>query len=210
VVLTNSDRISRVPPYSGTQSRDFQAFAYGAFTLYGATFQTLLLTIKPGINRPLSGHPHWAPRPRRTRSVGLACSRFARRYYGNRCCFLFLRVLRCFTSPGWLPPPMYSATDDKVLTCQVSPFGNPRIKAWLAAPRGLSQLPTSFFASCCLGIHHAPLVAWSHNPSPSSPSASRSERCDEQDRDRGPGRLMSDQTSTNVILKDETSSRRSC
>jgi hypothetical protein len=29
---------------------------------------------------------------------GLGCSRFARRYLGNRACFLFLQVLRCFTS----------------------------------------------------------------------------------------------------------------
>ena len=30
----------------------------------------------------------------------MGCSRFARRYSGNRICFLFLRVLRCFSSPG--------------------------------------------------------------------------------------------------------------
>ena len=30
---------------------------------------------------------------------------------------------------------------------RVSPFGNPRIKAYLTAPRGLSQPATSFFAS---------------------------------------------------------------
>ena len=33
---------------------------------------------------------------------GLGSSRFARRYSGSRCCFLFLRVLRCFNSPGSL------------------------------------------------------------------------------------------------------------
>ena len=33
---------------------------------------------------------------------GLACFPFARRYSGNRCFFLFLRVLRCFSSPGAL------------------------------------------------------------------------------------------------------------
>src|SRR5574341_2358182 len=44
---------------------------------------------------------------------------------------------------------------------RVSPFGNPRIKAWLAAPRGLSQPPTSFIASQSQGIHRMPLVAWS-------------------------------------------------
>ena len=33
---------------------------------------------------------------------GLGCSRFARRYSGNRICFLFLQVLRWFTSLGFL------------------------------------------------------------------------------------------------------------
>ena len=42
---------------------------------------------------------------------------------------------------------------------RVSPFGNPRIKACLPAPRGLSQATTSFIASYHLGIHHARLVA---------------------------------------------------
>ena len=31
---------------------------------------------------------------------GLGSSHFARRYFGNHCCFLFLRLLRCFSSPG--------------------------------------------------------------------------------------------------------------
>ena len=35
----------------------------------------------------------------------------------------------------------------------VSPFGNPRITARLSAPRGLSQIATSFFGSRCQGIH---------------------------------------------------------
>ena len=38
-------------------------------------------------------------------------------------------------------------------SCRVSPFGHPRISARLAAPRGLSQPPTSFIGSWCLGIH---------------------------------------------------------
>ena len=36
---------------------------------------------------------------------GLGCSRFARRYSGNRGCFLFLGVLRCFSSPACLLTP---------------------------------------------------------------------------------------------------------
>ena len=39
---------------------------------------------------------------------GLGCFRFARRYLGNRICFLFLQVLRCFSSLGLLYDPMYS------------------------------------------------------------------------------------------------------
>src|SRR5690606_35783427 len=41
---------------------------------------------------------------------------------------------------------------------QVPPFGNPRITAWQAAPRGLSQPPTSFIGSWCQGIHRVPLI----------------------------------------------------
>ena len=37
--------------------------------------------------------------------LGLASSGFARHYSRNRCCFLFLWVLRCFTSPRSLYPP---------------------------------------------------------------------------------------------------------
>ena len=45
----------------------------------------------------------------------------------------------------------------------VSPFGNPRIKASLSAPRGLSQTTTSFIASYRLGIHRMRLFAWPYN-----------------------------------------------
>jgi hypothetical protein len=39
---------------------------------------------------------------------------------------------------------------------QVVPFGNPRIDACLAAPRGLSQPATSFIGFQRLGIHRVP------------------------------------------------------
>ena len=47
-------------------------------------------------------------------------------------------------------------------SCRVSPFGHPRIKARLTAPRGISQPPTSFIGSQCQGIHHAPLNTYKH------------------------------------------------
>ncbi len=39
---------------------------------------------------------------------------------------------------------------------RVPPFGNPRIKALSAAPRGLSRPHTSFIGTVCQGIHHTP------------------------------------------------------
>ena len=42
---------------------------------------------------------------------------------------------------------------------KVSLFGDPRIEACLPAPRGLSQVTTSFIGSWCLGIHRSHLVA---------------------------------------------------
>ena len=53
-------------------------------------------------------------------------------------CFLFLELLRCFSSLGWLRLPMYSVTDRRGLPGGVAPFGNPRImlasnNPWLIA-----------------------------------------------------------------------------
>ena len=88
-------------------------------------------------------------------NFGLGFSPFARHYLGNHYCFLFLRVLRCFSSPG-LPP----RKDIQSSTGWVVPFGNPRIKRLCAATRGLSQLITSFIASKIQGILHMPLFAF--------------------------------------------------
>ena len=56
---------------------------------------------------------------------------------------------------------------------RVSPFGHPRITARLAAPRGLSQPPTSFIGSWCPGIHRAPLLTWPQRCSHSLCSSQR-------------------------------------
>jgi hypothetical protein len=60
-------------------------------------------------------------------------------------------------------PPLALCVQTRVTAhddCRVSPFGNPRIKAWLTTPRGLSRPPTSFIGSWCQGIHRAPLKTW--------------------------------------------------
>jgi hypothetical protein len=75
VVPPDSDRVSRVRPYSGVNLQRFFFFAYGTITLYRATFQkslakehfALLLILQPLL----------------LAQVGLGSSRFARRYSGN-------------------------------------------------------------------------------------------------------------------------------
>ena len=65
--------------------------------------------------------------------AGLGFSAFARHYLRNHFCFLFLRVLRCFSSPGW-PMAMPSAW-------RVVPFGYPWINDCLRLPIAFRSLP---------------------------------------------------------------------
>ena len=70
----------------------------------------------------------------------------ARRYSRNHFCFLFLRLLRCFSSPGSPPHPMDSGTDTQALPAWVSPFRHLRILAYLPLPaafRSLSRLSSA-------------------------------------------------------------------
>ena len=55
---------------------------------------------------------------------------------------------------------MCSGGSTTIMLWWVSPFGHPRIKAWEATPRGLSQPPTSFIGSRRQGIHRWLFVAW--------------------------------------------------
>ena len=81
--------------------------------------------------------------------TGLGSSAFARRYLRNHFCFLFLRLLRCFSSPGSLRTPMNSVYDDMTSSCRVSPFRYLRITACLRLPeafRSLSRLSSALSA----------------------------------------------------------------
>ena len=88
-------------------------------------------------------------------SPGLGYSPVARRYWGNHCCFLLLRVLRCFSSPR--SPPIKGWHAFSVPGCPIRKSAHQRP---FAPPRGLSQLVTSFVASGSQGIHRAPLLAY--------------------------------------------------
>ena len=111
-----------------------------------------------GLSPPLAGFPKTVRlglavtsavrTPERTRS-GLACSAFARRYLRNRCFFLFLRLLRCFSSPGSLPYTMDSCMGDGGFLRRVSPFRHLRLSGYLRLPaafRSLSRLSSALSA----------------------------------------------------------------
>ena len=86
---------------------------------------------------------------------------FARHYLRNLGWFLFLELLRCFSSLGSL---RFSYIFRERYPCGwVSPFGHVRIKAYLPAPRTFSQAITSFIACNRLGIHHMHSFTWPYN-----------------------------------------------
>src|SRR6266545_1347790 len=99
MVLVDSRGISRVPRYSGTCPASQSAVIYRAVTVYGRSFQIVrlanwLVTCRPcGLTGPTTPP---------CKHDGLGSSAFARRYWRNHYCFLFLWVLRWFTSPRCL------------------------------------------------------------------------------------------------------------
>ena len=116
-------------------------FVYAPVTLCGAPFQGLrlstgLVTLLLQALQP----------PCYRNKTGLGCSEFARHYYRNRGFFLFLGVLRWFTSPR-SPEPAYVFSGSYIRFAYVGfPIRKSPDQRLCAAPRSLSQLATSFIA----------------------------------------------------------------
>ena len=133
-----SDKVSRVSSYSGF-CLALRNFAYGAFTLSGRSFQDRLA---------ISLHRFCSPNPR-CKHLVWALPRSLAATYGITCCFLFLRLLRCFSSPGSLPYVMCWRMDDWSLSSRVPPFRYPWIIAYVQLPkafRSLSRLSSALSA----------------------------------------------------------------
>ena len=138
MVPARSHKVPRVSWYSGFCCL-YSAFTYGAFTLFGGTSQTLLLTL----------YITYAVRTPECTHSGLGSFHFARRYFGNRFFFLFLRLLRCFSSPGSLRMTMDSSYGDGGFLRRVSPFRYLRLITYLQLPvafRSLSRLSSALSA----------------------------------------------------------------
>ena len=120
-------------------------FVYGIVTFSDAPFQSASTTLSLAL---------WVvllPRCRRN-GAGLGSSAFARHYLRNHGYFLFLRVLRCFSSPRLLTAWRYA---DCSAGCPIRISAGQGI---FAPRRSFSQLITSFFASESLGILLSPLL----------------------------------------------------
>ncbi len=138
MVPAYSDKVSRVSSYSGF-CLALTAFGYEAFTLSGWPFHAILLAVSIDYTVRTPG----------SKLPGLGSSAFARRYLRNHFCFLFLRLLRCFSSPGSLCMTMDSSCSDGGLLRRVAPFRYLRVKAYLqltAAFRSLSRLSSALSA----------------------------------------------------------------
>ena len=136
MVPPTSRRVSRVPRYSGSCLLPL-AFAYGAFTPSGRLSQSRSAGLLQCFWQSVT--------PARSRA-GLGWPPFARRYSGGRVFFLFLWVLRCFSSPGSLPYVMDWRMGTWVLPMWVSPFRHLRIAGYLPLPeafRSLSRLSSA-------------------------------------------------------------------
>ena len=165
-------RNSTSPTLLGATPHQCHAYSYRTLTHSGTPSQTLHLHATFLTGQSCGSRTTRPPQPRTCNTCrlehthGLASSAFARHYSRNHSCFLFLWVLRCFTSPRSLHPVYVFNRGSHDTSCGVSPFGNPGLNVRLSTPPGLSQIPTSFFGSCCQGIHHAPLETFTHNESP--------------------------------------------
>ena len=105
-------------------------------------------------------------------SPGLGYSEFARHYFRNHGCFLFLRVLRWFTSPSSPEHPMYSDARNWCSHQLGFPIRKSPDHSLLAASRSLSQLIASFIAYLRQGIHtHALSSLTIKSTSPATRSA---------------------------------------
>ena len=130
MVPPSSGQIPRVCSYSGYCSLT-SCFTYRTLTFFGWPSHVILLhlVILNAVQNPQS-----------IATSSLASSAFARHYSQNLVWFLFLRVLRCFSSPRSLRYTMYSCNDHRLFTCVVPQFGNLRIEAYLQLPAAYRSL----------------------------------------------------------------------
>ena len=111
MVLPDSHEIPRVPCYLGKTTTSDRHTPTGVSPTTLRLSNLFNFTHHLSLHDPSTARPHNIPQPphrntcQLSHGIGLASSTFARHYSRNHYCFLFLRVLRCFTSPRSLQLP---------------------------------------------------------------------------------------------------------
>ena len=127
MVGTDSCRVPLTPHYLG--------FHLWTYTLRLRGFHTLW-PFFPKRSARLQSHLLVVPLPRENKSSRFGLFRFRSPLLTESLRFLFLRVLRCFSSPGLLP-----LLGDMSSTCRVAPFGHLRINSCVPIPAAFRSLP---------------------------------------------------------------------
>ena len=142
----DSHGVPRAPSYSGYCQDEKRLRIRGFHPLwphFPMTFYShLLRSMSQSYNPAGTGIPAVWASPRSLATTG-----------GITFCFLFLRVLRCFSSPG--SPPDQAGL--QAFSLQGRPIQKSPDQRSHAPTRSLSQLATSFIAFWSLGIHRTPL-----------------------------------------------------
>ena len=142
-----SHRVSRVRRYSG-YSRPTQLFVYRILTFFDMPSHAFPLNLDNTV---------LCPNPESITTLGLASSAFARHYLRNLCWFLFLALLRCFSSGGSPHIPMDSVYDSQTLlwldcsirkSADIAPtYGSPQL---IAVSHVLLRLSVPRHSPCAL------------------------------------------------------------
>lgn len=131
----------------------FLLFAYGTFTLYGRSFQNR--SAKQKDSNPVQPSPYTS-QPRTPEGARFRLFRVRSPLLTESLLMSLPPGTKMFQFPGYASPSyVFRCVIIPPARDWVFPFGDPRIKACLTAPRGLSQPATSFIALRSQGIHHA-------------------------------------------------------
>ncbi len=104
----------------------------------------------------------WVLHPVGITTYGLGSSDFARHYFRNRFYFLFLRVIRCFSSPGSLRHTYFiQYAIPRHYSWWVPSFGYLRISVYLRLPVAFRSLSRPSSAPCTKASSCMLFVAWS-------------------------------------------------
>ena len=157
---------STCPAVLGVSLKSYLAFSYEAFTLCGMSFQTVSLN-QIFCNSLISLHPYprgpSTPYMQRVQAIthiwfGLFPVRSP--LLGKSHLISFPPGTKMFQFPGSrFSCPIYSGRDNRGSPLLGSPIRISTDLCLLAAPRGVSPLAASFFASWYQGIHRTPFVS---------------------------------------------------